>query len=427
MLDIKYIRLHPGEVKQAIKLKNIDLDLEKLLQQDKKLTSLNQKLQDLQRQKNENAKKFKNISSSQEKQKIAAMGRDISLQISKLQEDLEKLKIQFSDLMLQVPNIPSENSPIGKDESANQVVKTFGAKTKGQNLKDHVELLTQNHWADFKRIAKVAGARSYCLKNSAVFLEQALIQFSLKHLSQKGFELFSLPNFSGGAGFVGSGHFPEGKEQVYYIEKDKVFLTGTSEVILNSLYRNEILPVKNLPRLLGGLSPCFRREAGSAGRDVRGLLRVHQFVKLEQYVLCENSKSESHKWHHFLLHTAEEILQALELPYQVVAICTGDMGAGKYQMHDIECWLNSLNKYVETHSCSSLLDWQARRTNLRYKDKDGKVHYCHSLNNTATALPRLLAVFVEHHQRPDGSLYIPPALRSFFMGSSCLSPDSSKA
>ncbi len=423
MLDIKYIRLHPDKVKRAVELKNIDLDLDELIRLDKKLTGMNQKLQDLQRQKNENAGKFKNADSDEEKQKIAKIGRDIASQISRLQSELEGCKARFSSLMLQVPNIPSEDSPIGKDESAGKVIKTFGAKPTGQNLKGHVELLTQNNWADFKRIAGVAGSRSYCLKNKALFLEQAIIQFSLKFLAKKGFELFSLPNFGDRACFVASGHFPEGKEQVYYMEKDKIFLTGTSEVILNSLYKNEILPIKKLPFLMGGLSPCFRREAGSAGRDVRGLLRVHQFIKLEQYVICENSKEQSHILHNFLLQTAEEILQALELPYQVVAISTGDMGAGKYKMHDIECWLASLNKYVETHSCSSLLDWQARRTNLRYKDEKGKIHYCHTLNNTAVALPRLLAVFVEHHQRPDGSLNIPPALRHFFKGASCISPD----
>ena len=413
MLDIKYIRCHPEAIKQAIQVKNIDLDLDELLRLDKALVEANQKLQELQRQKNENAQKFKNIKSDTEKKKIVQLGRDIARQISEQQSGLHETQTRFHSLMLQVPNVPSEDSPVGKDSSANKVIKTVGVKSKEGYLKNHLDLLIQNNWVDFQRIAQVSGSRSYCLKNEAVLLEQALIQWGVQYLAQKKFEIFSLPNFGDRASFVGSGHFPEGEEQVYFIEKDNVYLTGTSEVVLNSLYRGEILSVEKLPLLMAGLSPCFRREAGSAGKDVRGLLRVHQFVKLEQYVICENNKEQAHYWHAFLLQNAEEILQALELPYQVVMVSTGDMGAGKYKMHDIECWLPSLDKYVETHSCSSLLDWQARRTNLRYRDKNDQVHYCHTLNNTAIALPRLLAVFLENHQKSDGSVYIPPPLRAY--------------
>lgn len=413
MLDIKYIRRHPEVIKQAIQVKNVDLNLDELLQLDKTLVETSQKLQELQRQKNENAQKFKNVKSDMEKQKIVQLGRDIARQINELQSNVSQKQARFDFLMLQVPNIPSEDSPVGKDSSANTVIKTVGKKLKSSSLKNHLDLLIQNNWVDFQRIVRVSGSRSYCLKNEAVFLEQALLQWSIQYLIKKKFEIFSLPNFGDRASFIGSGHFPEGEEQVYFIEKDSVYLTGTSEVILNSLYRDEILSVKKLPLLMAGLSPCFRREAGSAGKDVRGLLRVHQFVKLEQYVICENSKKQAHHWHTFLLQNAEEILQALELPYQVVMVSTGDMGAGKYKMHDIECYLPSLGKYVETHSCSSLLDWQARRTNLRYRDEDDKIHYCYTLNNTAIALPRLLAVFLENHQKEDGSVYIPPALQAY--------------
>ena len=420
MLDIKYIRSQTEKVKQAIQVKNINLNLDKLLQLDEELKDEKQKLQELQRQKNENAQKFKDIKSNEERKNIVQIGRNISRQITELQTSTNEKQNDFHSLMLQVPNIPSEDSPVGKDDSANKVVKTFGKPS--PCLKSHVDLLIQNNWADFQRVAQVSGSRSYCLKNEAVFLEQALLQWCTQFLVKKGFEIFSLPNFGDRASFIGSGHFPEGEEQVYFIEKDNLYLTGTSEVILNSLYRNEILPIKKLPLLMAGLSPCFRREAGSAGKGVRGLLRVHQFMKLEQYVICENNKEQTEYWHSFLLKNSEEILQALELPYQVVMMSTGDMGAGKYKMHDIECWLPSLKKYVETHSCSSLLDWQARRTNLRYRDKEEKVHYCYTLNNTAIALPRLLAVFLENHQKEDGSVYIPPALNSY-LNTSYLNPD----
>ena len=426
-MDIKYIRRQPEVIKQAIHKKYINLDLDELLQLDKELIKARQKLQELQRKKNENAQKFRNMKSNEEKQTIIQAGRNISDQINALQFNLNKKQTQFHSLMLQVPNIPSEDSPVGRDDSANKMIKAAGTKPKGDFLKSHLDLLIQNNWADFQRIAQVSGSRSYCLKNKAVLLEQALIQWSTQYLIKKGFEIFSLPNFGDRDSFVGSGHFPEGEEQVYYIEKDNIYLTGTAEVILNSLHRNEILSVKQLPLLMGGLSPCFRREAGSAGKDVRGLLRVHQFLKLEQYVICENNKEQTHYWHTFLLQNSEEILQALELPYQVVMVSTGDMGAGKYKMHDIECWLPSLNKYIETHSCSSLLDWQARRTNLRYRDKSDKIHYCHTLNNTAIALPRLLAVFLENHQRADGSVYIPSPLRKYMDSSDVLSPSQDKS
>ena len=415
MVDIKFLRLHLNKIRLAIEQKHIDLDLNTLLNLDKEVGALKQDLQNWQRQKNENALKFKNLKTKEEKEKLRETGKNLSLNIQKTQTNLKEKQTALNALLLKVPNIPSPDSPVGEDESANKVIKIVGEKPKTPTL-DHVDFLLKNQGADFQRIAQVAGARSYMLKNQFVLLEQALIQWSLKFLVQKGFTLLSLPNFGDRASFIGSGHFPEGEDQVYYIEKDQVYLTGTSEVLLNSLYREEILPIKKLPLFMGGLSPCFRREAGSAGKDVRGLLRVHQFLKLEQYVICENSLKESEKWHAFLLGNAEAILQALELPYRVVIVSTGDMGTGKYKMHDIECYLPSLNKYVETHSCSSLLEWQARRTGLRYRDSGGKVKYCHTLNNTAIALPRLLAMFLEIHQRGENTLYLPPAIRPYFAG-----------
>ncbi len=415
MVDIKFLRAHPEKIQSAIEKKHIDLDLDKLLDLDKEVGALTQDLQNLQRQKNENAAQFKTTKTKEEKENLREKGKTLSLNIQTTQSLLRDKQQVLKALLLKVPNIPSPDSPVGEDEKANQVIKQVGEKPKAPPL-SHVDFLLKNQGADFQRIAQVAGARSYTLKNQFVLLEQALIQWGLKFLAQKGFTLFSLPNFGDRAAFTGSGHFPEGEDQVYHLEKDDIYLTGTSEVLLNALYRGEILSHKSLPRLMGGLSPCFRREAGSAGKDVRGLLRVHQFVKLEQYVICENSLKETEKWHNFLLKNAEEVVQALEIPYQVVMVSTGDMGAGKYKMHDMECHLPSLNKYVETHSCSSLLDWQARRTNLRYRDKEEKVHYCHTLNNTAIALPRLLAVFLEIHQRGPHTLYLPPALRPFFDG-----------
>ena len=422
MLDIKFIRRFPDQVKKAVQVKNIDLDLNELLTLDKELVQWNQKLQELNRFKNDNAKKFKTLKEDKEKHTAVQAGREIAEKISLAQKKQKETQSRFNHLMLKVPNIPSETAPVGKDDSFNKVISRQGQIKTIKNFKSHYDLLIQNNWADFHRIAQVAGSRSYCLKNKMVLLEQALVQFGLHVLETKGFELMSLPNFGSEKAFIGSGHFPEGKEDVYYIEKDGQYLTGTAEVILNSLYQGEPLSEEQLPLKLSGLSPCFRREAGSAGRDVRGLLRVHQFTKLEQFIICANDKEKTHYWHNFLLKTSEEILQALELPYRIVAVSTGDMGAGKYQQHDIECWLAGLNKYVETHSCSSLLEWQARRTGIRYRDKNNKMQYCHTLNNTALALPRLLAVFLETHQTSEGALRIPSALRAYFNHQELLEP-----
>ena len=422
MLDIKYIRKHPDLIQSAVRAKNIDLNVDKLLSLDKELILLKKEEQNLNRLKNENAGLFKKAVGDKEKHKIIQAGRDISEKIEKLQIRLKTTEEKFDQLLWRVPNIASKDTPVGQDETFNKVIREEGNIKNIPGFKSHIEILTKNNWADFQNIAQVSGSRSYALKNQAVFLEQAFLQMGLHVLQKKGFEIMSLPNFGNKKAFLASGHFPEGEDQVYHLEKDSQYLTGTSEVILNSLYHGEILPEEKLPMLLGGLSPCFRREAGSAGRDVRGLLRVHQFVKLEQFVICKNDEEESQKWHDFLLKTSEEILKALELSYRVVQVCTAEMGAGKYRMHDIECWLYSLKKYIETHSCSSLLDWQARRTSLRYRGKNGKVQYCHTLNNTALALPRLLAVFLEQHQAPEGLVHIPQALRPFLGNQELLKP-----
>ena len=421
MLDIKYIRRYPEIVRQAIKLKNINLDLDELLSLDKGLIAISVEIQNWQKTKKENAQKFKQCTSEEGRQKIIGEGKNISAKISQNQALLKEKKEHFQLMMWKTPNIPSEDSPVGKDDSSNKLIKTQGTLKTNKKYKNHVELLNQNDWADFHRIANVCGSRSYCLKKEAVLLEQALIQWSISHLVKKKFELISIPNFTHRDALIGSGHFPENEEDVYFIEKDNIYLSGTAEVVLNSLYKDEILPFNKLPLLMAGLSPCFRREAGSAGKDVRGLLRVHQFTKLEQFVICKNSKQQTNYWHDFLLNTSEEILQAFCIPYRVVSVSTGDMGSGKYRMHDIECWLPSLNKYVETHSCSSLLDWQARRTQLRYRDESRKVFYCHTLNNTAVAMPRLLAVFLENHQTDNGSICIPSALQPL-LGTELLTP-----
>lgn len=416
MLDLKFIRENPDQVIEAVRLKRVALDVDELLKADQELLSLKRKSQALNEEKNANAKKMKGAT-PEERETIIARGREISAEIEKLKPEVQEAEKRLQDLLYLVPMIPSPDTPVGPDESGNVEVKQWGKKPEfAFKPKDHVELLNLHGWADLERIAKVAGSRSYSLKGDLVLLETAILRYGLDKLASKGFELISVPAMAREFAFIGTGHFPTGRDQVYYIPEDDIYLAGTAEVPVNALHSGEILDGADLPILYGGVSPCFRREAGSAGRDVRGLIRVHQFNKVEQYIMCKNDPAESEKWHKMLLETSEEILQDFELHYRVVAVCTGDMGAGKYKMFDIETWVPSENLYRETHSCSNLHDWQARRTNLRYRDADGSVKYCHTLNNTAIATPRILVPFLEQHQQEDGSIRIPEKLVPYMGG-----------
>jgi seryl-tRNA synthetase len=416
MLDLRFIRENPEAVRRAIEVKQVDLNLDELLAADEEVRSLKLQIQKLQEEKNANAKKVSRTS-AEERPVLIARGAEIGEELKGMEPKLRLAEEKLQDYLWLVPNIPAPDAPLGKDESENVEVKKWGEPRHFDFTPlDHVQILEKHNWAEFERIAKVSGSRSYALKNEMVLLEMALLHFALDILQGKGFNLMSVPSIVREFTLFGTGHFPTGRDQVYYLPADELYLSGTAEVPLNSLHSDEILNEADLPILYAGYSPCFRREAGSGGRDVRGLIRVHQFYKVEQYVLCKNDAEESDRWHKQLLGTAEEILQALELPYHIVECCTGDMGAGKFRMHDIETWVPSEGKYRETHSCSTLHDWQARRTNLRYRGEDGKVRFCHTLNNTAVATPRLLAPFLENHQQIDGSIRIPEKLRPYMGG-----------
>lgn len=413
MIDLKFIRQNPDMIANAIKFKNLDLNLEHLLQLDIEVLNLKKQLQQLEEQKNLIAKQGSTQDPSKREQLLRS-GKEIGQQISELKPQLKQLEQQLAQLLLLVPNIPAADAPIGEDEQANVVIKTVGQVPQFNfTPKDHVSLLQQHNWADLTRITQVSGSRSYALTNDMVLLELGLLRFALEKLQTKGFTLISVPSLAREFAFTGTGHFPTGKDQAYFIPTDELYLTGTSEVVLNALHHTDNLNEQDLPILYAGFSPCFRREAGSAGKDTRGLIRVHQFYKIEQFVICKNSIEESDYWQQQLLHTAEEILQDLELPYQVVAVSTGDMGSGKYRQYDLEAWVPSEQVYRETHSCSSLLDWQARRTNLRYRDQYGKMQYCFTLNNTAIATPRILVPLLENHQQADGNIKIPTKLQAY--------------
>jgi seryl-tRNA synthetase len=302
-------------------------------------------------------------------------------------------------------------------ESANVTIRTWGEQPAFDfEPKDHVELLESRDWAEFSRARKASGERAYALKGEMVLLERAMLSYALDYLIELGLMPISVPALVREEPLIGNGQFPAHREETYAIPADDLYLAGTAEVALVGLHAGEILDAKALPIRYAGISPCFRREAGSAGRDVRGLLRVHQFEKVEQFVICRADDEESDQWHAELLDAAEHLLQGLGLAYQVVEISTGDMGAGKYRMNDIETWMPSLGAYRETHSCSSLHDWQARRASIRYRDTDGTVKFAYTLNNTAIATPRLLAALVENYQTADQKVRIPKVLRPYLGG-----------
>ncbi len=416
MLDIKFIRENADAVKKAVELKNMKISVDDILKLDGELLEVKRKQQELQEKRNSHSKKIPKAS-AQERPTLIEEGRTIGAELDALKPAVSKLEDDLRDLLLRVPNIPAPDAPVGKDENDNVEVQTGGELPKFDfEPRDHVDILELNKWAEFETIAKVCGSRSYSLRNEMVLLEMATHRYALDKLMAKGFTLVSAPAMAREHALVGTGHFPDGKDQVYYLPEDDLYLSGTAEVQLNSLHAGEIIKEDQLPILYAGFSPCFRREAGSYGRDVRGLIRVHQFMKVEQYVICKNDPEESEKWHKTLLDTSLEIVKELELPYRVVECCTGDMGTGKVKMFDVECWVPSEEKYRETHSCSALHSWQSRRTNTRYRDSEGKVDFVHTLNNTAVATPRLLVSMLENHQQEDGSVRLPEVLRPYMGG-----------
>ena len=415
MLDIKLIRQNPDAVRTAIREKRVELNLDDVLQVDAEHRKLLFDLEELLRQRNENSNSIKSAPAT-ERQTFIQRGREVGQRIDALKPEVQVKEDRLRELLLLVPQLPAADAPRGLSSDDNVEVKRWGTpREPGFAVRDHVALLKLHGWAELDRIGKVAGSRSYALRGMGALLEMAVLRFAADLLMRKGFTLMSVPSFASEAAFVGSGQFPTGRGEVYVVD-EKRFLAGTSEVTLNSLHSGELLNEADLPILYGGISTCFRKEAGSAGRDVRGLVRVHQFQKIEQYIMCKNDPAESAKWHETLLATSEEVLQSLELPYRVVACCTGDMGAGKVRMNDVETWVPSEKQYRETHSCSTLHDWQARRSDLRYRDAAGAVHFCHTLNNTAAATPRLLVPLLENHQREDGSIAVPAALRPYLGG-----------
>ncbi|OGY89887.1 MAG: serine--tRNA ligase [Candidatus Komeilibacteria bacterium RIFCSPLOWO2_01_FULL_52_15] len=414
MLDINFIIENKKKVEEAIRNKGIKCDLKALLSADKERRSLLQKVEELNRKRNENAASMKPKGAKPDPRQIEE-GKRIKEELAKLDPALREVEARFNDVMLRVPNVYSDDTPVGKDDSENKELRTWGKIPKFDfPAKDHLQLGTELDLIDTERGTKVVGFRGYFLKNDLARLHWAVMTYAFNKMIAKGYSPFITPSLVNEIGLTATGWFPLVKDQVYPVE-DK-FLSGTAEVALMGYRANEIIETKELPLKYCGFSPCFRREAGSYGKDTKGLYRVHEFWKVEQVVICENDLSVSLALFEELLHIAEEILQDLGLAYRVLAICTGDMGAGKYKMYDIETWMPSRKSYGETHSCSLLTDWQARRANIRYRASDGSVRYPHTMNNTVIASPRILIALLENYQQADGTIAVPKVLQPLMGG-----------
>lgn len=416
MLDRKFIRKNPDAVQRAAELKGIELDVEELIRLDSDVRSLQTETDDLQRLRRSLSDRFRKADESA-RAALRSESAEIDERLTKTRDALSLSKERLRELLLKTPTIPWEGAPIGAGESENTQVKVWGEQPEFTfETLDHVDLAEERGWAQFTRARTVSGERAYALTGDGLMLERALLSYALDVMRRQDFTVVGAPALVRESALVGSGFFPSGREEVYALAEDDLFLAGTAEVGLVGLHMDEILSHKDLPIKYAGISPCFRREIGSASRDVRGLLRVHQFEKVEQFVICEADPQESEKWHAHLLGTAERILQELGFHYEVVECSTGDMGLGKFRMNDINTWFPSLGRFRETHSCSTLHDWQARRANIRYKDASGKIRHPHTLNNTAVATPRLVAAFLENFQTADRRVRIPEVLQPYLDG-----------
>jgi seryl-tRNA synthetase len=418
MLDLAFIRANPDAIKEACRLKNNSLDVDHLLEVDRQVLAVQRQVEETRAEQNQLSKRIQAAGKDKElRDTLIAQGKALAAQMKASEPELNKLIEERQQLLYLVPNIPDPSAPIGKDEDDNVPIKHWGEKPHfAFTPLDHYTLMQNLDMVDIERGVKVAGARSYILKGDAVRLEMALMNFAMDRMAKHGFTPLIVPALAREFCFIGNGQFPKGRDQVYAIEGQDTFLVGTSEVAITGMFKDEIFKAEDLPQTYVGYCPCFRQEAGTYGKDTRGVFRVHQFNTVEQYVICEADHETSVRWHETLLQNSEELVQALELPYRVLNVCTGDMGDGKVAMYDLECWLPSEERYRETHSCSYFHDWQARRVNMRYRDAEGKLRFVHTLNNTAIASPRILLPLLETHQQADGSIRIPEALRPYMGG-----------
>ncbi|MCH8806628.1 MAG: serine--tRNA ligase [Planctomycetes bacterium] len=437
MIDIKVIREEPDRVKKACADKGMTVDIDHLLSIDARRRELETEFNELRHQQRQAGEKIAKAPKEEKAVLSKEMG-PIRDRIKAVEEERASVDAELHELMLRVPQVPHDDAPVGHGDESNVELRKVGEPRRkgdfGFEFKDHLALGESLGLFDFERGVKLAGSRNYVLCGAGAMLHEAVLRLAWDIMLRRDFVPLTVPVLVNERLMVGTGFFPLHRDEVYLAERDNQCLVGTAEVPVTGLHCDEILSEDELPKLYVARSTCFRREAGAAGRDTRGLYRVHFMDKLEQVVLCKADPEESAKWHEIILLNSEDVLQALELPYRVVEVCTGEMGQGKYRMYDIETWMPSRESYSETHSASSFHDFQARRLNLRYRTsppvaaagsrtagKTGRkvkseIHFCHTLNNTVIASPRILIPLVETNQNADGSVSIPQALRPYMQG-----------
>jgi len=417
MIDIKVIRENPNRFKKAAADKNIACDIDRLLDIDRQLADSRRQVQDIVTEKNKVGKSIPKMAQDQRQAALAQLAR-MKEKEAGFEEQVKHLTPVFDELMLQVAQPADDDVPLGKDDTENIEIRQEGlVRTFDFEPKDHVQLGLSLDIIDIERGVKLAGARNYFLKGDGAMLHWAVLRFAVDLMVGRGYKPMAVPLLMKDEAMRGTGYYPGSEEQTYRMERDGLNLAGTAEVPLTAYRMEEILSEEELPLKSVGLSSCFRREAGAAGKDTYGLYRIHQFDKVEQVVICKNSPEESNRYHEEILSNAEAVLQALELPYRVVVVCTGDLGRGQAKKYDIETWMPSRGNYGETHSASKFYEFQARRMNLRYKDSAAKKNlFCHTLNNTVIASPRVLIPIMELYQNADGSITVPKALRPYMGG-----------
>lgn len=406
MIDIVFIKNNLELVKKATHDKNRSVDFDLLLSLDDRRRSLTLKSDEMRAKRNKVGKL--------ETEKERAHARTLKETLKTIEDELREVTGKFEEVMLTIPNVPHGSVPVGKDSTGNQEIQTWGTPPSFDfPLLDHMDLARKWDLIDFERGAKVGGFRAYFLKNEAAMLELGVLWYTMRKLVAKGFTPLVAPSLVREFTLFGNGQFPWGRDEVYSVPKDELFMAGTAEVPVTAYFSDEVLLEKDLPKKFVAFSPCFRREAGSYGKDTKGIYRVHQFNKVEQVVLSTNDENTSLDILEELLHNSEEVLQDLRLPYRVLLMCTGDMGEPQVKKYDIETWIPSKNAYGETMSDSYMGEFQARRLKVRYRGKDGIVRFCHTLNNTAIASPRILIPILENYQQKDGTIKVPEVLVPF--------------
>jgi seryl-tRNA synthetase len=419
MLDIRLIREKPDFVRERLATRGGGdaTKIDELLKLDVGVRKMQTELQKLYAERNRlskeiGAKRGKGDAATDLVNQVNAIGRDIN----KLEQEslTEGSELREQQMLLEIPNLPHESVPVGKDPSANKLVREWGSKPKlaGKAL-DHVVLGEKLKILDLERATKISGSGFICFTGAGAKLERALINFMIDlHTREHGYTEVSPPFVVRRDCMIGTSQLPKFESDMYGLENGELFLAPTAEVPVTNLHREEILAVVDLPKKFVAYTPCFRREAGSAGRETRGMIRVHQFDKVE--LVKVTSAEKSYEELESLRADAEKVLQLLELPYRVIELCTGDLGFGSAKTYDIEVWSPGQNAYLEVSSCSNFEDYQARRMNLRYRDADKKNKFAHTLNGSGLALPRLFAALIENFQQPDGSVRIPEKLQSYF-------------